>query len=82
MVEAVQTDAHGIRHARLVSVAGPSERKTLAAEVLVDPARFEEVDGFEGGQSRDVSKVNYVLELIGWAKSTAASVRSRLPKLR
>jgi hypothetical protein len=27
---------------RLVSVADPSERKTLSAEVLVDPARFEE----------------------------------------
>jgi hypothetical protein len=43
IVEAVQTDALGIRHARLVSVADPSERKTLAAEVLVDPARFEQV---------------------------------------
>jgi hypothetical protein len=82
MVETVQTDAHGIRHARLVSVADPSERKTLAAEVLVDPARFEAVDGFDGGRGRDVSKLNYVLELIGWAKSSAASVRSRLPKLR
>jgi len=43
IVEAVQTDALGIRHVRLVSVADPSERKTLAAEVLVDPARFEQV---------------------------------------
>jgi hypothetical protein len=43
IVEAVQTDAQGIRHARLVSVADPTERKTLAAEVLVNPARFEEV---------------------------------------
>jgi hypothetical protein len=48
----------------------------------VDPARFEAVDGFDGGRGRDVSKLNYVLELIGWAKSSAASVRSRLPKLR
>jgi hypothetical protein len=43
IVEAVQSDALGIRHARLVSIADPSERKTLAAEVLVDPARFEEI---------------------------------------
>jgi hypothetical protein len=42
VVEGVNTDARGIRHARLVSVADPTERKTLAAEVLVDPARFEE----------------------------------------
>jgi hypothetical protein len=42
IVEAVHTDALGIRHPRLGSVADPSERKTLAAEVLVDPARFEE----------------------------------------
>jgi hypothetical protein len=43
IVESVQTDGYGIRHARLVSVADRSERKTLAAEVLVDPTRFEEV---------------------------------------
>jgi hypothetical protein len=43
IVEAVQSDALAIRHARLVSIADPSERKTLAAEVLVDPARFEEI---------------------------------------
>jgi hypothetical protein len=43
MVEAVQTDAQGIRHARLVNVADPTERKTLAAGVLADPSRFEEV---------------------------------------
>ena len=42
-VEAVQSDASGIAHARLVNVADPSERKTLAAEVLVDHTRFEEV---------------------------------------
>ncbi|MGO8918479.1 MAG: hypothetical protein ACLQJR_21475 [Stellaceae bacterium] len=43
IVEDVQTDANGIRHARLVSVADPTVRKTLAAEVLVDPAQFEQV---------------------------------------
>jgi hypothetical protein len=43
IVEDVQTDAHGIRHARLVSVADPTVRKTLAAEVLIDPAWFEQV---------------------------------------
>ena len=43
IVEAVQTNANGIRHARIVSAADPSERKTLAVEVLRDPARFEEV---------------------------------------
>jgi hypothetical protein len=43
MVEAVQTDGYGIRHARLVSVTDRTERKTLAAEVLADPARFEQV---------------------------------------
>ena len=43
MVESVQTDSYGIRHARLVSVADRTERKTLAAEVLADPARFEQV---------------------------------------
>jgi hypothetical protein len=43
IVEAVQTDAQGIRHARLVNVADPTERKTLAADVLADPSRFEEV---------------------------------------
>jgi hypothetical protein len=42
-VEAVQTDAQGIRHARLVNAADGTERKTLAAAVLADPARFEEV---------------------------------------
>jgi len=43
IVEAVQTNANGIRHARIVSVADPTERKTLAAEVLCDATRFEEV---------------------------------------
>ncbi|HEV2545749.1 MAG TPA: hypothetical protein VGU20_00270 [Stellaceae bacterium] len=42
-MEAVQTDAQGIRHARLVNAADRTERKTLAADVLADPARFEEV---------------------------------------
>jgi hypothetical protein len=55
------------------------------AEVLVDPVRFEELDGLEGSWSQDnvvVSKLNSLLELIGRAKSTAASLRSRLPRLR
>jgi hypothetical protein len=43
IVEAVHTDALGLCHARLVSVADPSERKTLSTEVLVDPTRFEPV---------------------------------------
>ena len=43
IVEHVQTDAIGIRHARLVNVADPTIRKTLAAEVLADPTRFEQV---------------------------------------
>ena len=43
IVEAVGTDAQGIRHARLVSVTDPTKRKTLAAEVLADPSRFEVV---------------------------------------
>ena len=43
LVEQVQTGVHGIRHARLVSVADPTVRKTLAAEVLIDPARFQQV---------------------------------------
>jgi hypothetical protein len=42
-VEAVRTDAYGIRHARLVGIADATERKTLAAEVLANPAQFEEV---------------------------------------
>jgi len=37
------TDAQGIRHARLVNAADPTERKTLAADVLTDPSRFEEL---------------------------------------
>lgn len=43
IVEAVQTDAQGIRHARLVNAADQTERKTLAADVLADPSRFEAV---------------------------------------
>jgi hypothetical protein len=42
-VEAVQMDSLGIRHARIVSVADRTERKTLAAEALTDPTRFEGV---------------------------------------
>jgi hypothetical protein len=30
-------------HARLVSVADPTVQKTLATEVMLDPARFEQV---------------------------------------
>jgi hypothetical protein len=48
IAEALVTDAFGIRHARLVSVADPSEPKTLAAEVLADPTRFEEVQPRHG----------------------------------
>ena len=43
LVEAVQTDALGIPHARLVKVSDPTERKTFSAVVLADPSRFEEV---------------------------------------
>lgn len=43
IVEAVQTDALGIPHARLVKVSDLTERKTLSAAVLADPSRFEEV---------------------------------------
>ena len=43
IVEAVQTDAQGIPHARLVNAVDPTERKTLATDVLADPSRFEEV---------------------------------------
>lgn len=43
IVEQVQADALGILHARLVSVVDPTVRKTLAAGVLADPTRFEEV---------------------------------------
>jgi hypothetical protein len=43
VVEAVDADALGVRHARLVSVADLTERKTLSAAVLSDPKRFEEV---------------------------------------
>jgi hypothetical protein len=47
-VEAVRTDAYGIRHARLASIADPTERKTLAAEVPANPARFEDVERAAG----------------------------------
>jgi hypothetical protein len=81
IVESVQTDALGIRHAHLISAADPTERKTLAAGVLIDPARFEEVDGHDH-DSAVVSKPNSLDELIGRAKSIAASLRSRLPRPR
>jgi hypothetical protein len=42
LVEAVQADAMGIRHARLVKVSDLTDRKTLSAAVLADTARFEE----------------------------------------
>jgi hypothetical protein len=50
-VEAVRTDAYGIRHPRLASIADPTERKTLAAEVPANPARFEEVSARLAGAS-------------------------------
>jgi hypothetical protein len=34
IVEDVQTDPYGLRHAHLISVTDPTVRKTLAAEVL------------------------------------------------
>jgi len=42
-VEAVETDALGIAHARLVNGTDLTARKTLAAGVLTDSSRFEEV---------------------------------------
>jgi hypothetical protein len=79
IVEAVETDALGVRHARLVNVADPTEQKTLAADVLADPSRFEEVNGQEDVA---VSTLNSLSELIGRAKSIAGSLRSRLLRLR
>ena len=43
IVQAVKTDSLGVAHARLAKVADLTERKTLAAGVLTDPARFEGV---------------------------------------
>jgi hypothetical protein len=45
IVDAVKADALGVRHAHLVNAADRTERKTLAADVLTDPSRFEEVHG-------------------------------------
>ena len=41
IVEDLQISRDGILHARLVSASDPTVRKTLAAEVLGDPRRFE-----------------------------------------
>jgi hypothetical protein len=79
IVGAVQTDALGIRHARLVSAADPTEQKTLAADVLADPSRFEAVNHQDDVA---VSPLNSLSELIGRAWAIAASLRSRLPRLR
>ena len=43
IVEAVKTDRLGLRHARLVSAADLTQRKTLSLRALADPTRFEEV---------------------------------------
>jgi hypothetical protein len=43
LVEAVKADALGVQHVRLVNFADRTERKTLAADVLTDPSRFEPV---------------------------------------
>jgi hypothetical protein len=37
------TDRLGLRHARLVSAADLTQRKTLSLRALADPTRFEEV---------------------------------------
>jgi hypothetical protein len=43
IVEAVETDGLGVEHARLVSAADLTRRKTLSVRALADPSRFEEV---------------------------------------
>jgi hypothetical protein len=43
IVEAVEMDALGIAHARLINGTDLTARKTLAAGVLTDSSRFEEV---------------------------------------
>jgi hypothetical protein len=43
IVEGVKTDPLGLRHARLVSAADLTQRKTLSLRALADPTRFEEV---------------------------------------
>jgi hypothetical protein len=43
IVEAVKADLLGLRHARLVSAADLTRRKTLSVRALADPSRFEEV---------------------------------------
>ena len=42
IVEGV-TDRLGLRHARLVSAADLTRRKTLSVRALADPTRFEEM---------------------------------------
>jgi hypothetical protein len=39
----VKTDRLGLRHARLVSAADLTKRKTRSVRALADPSRFEEV---------------------------------------
>jgi hypothetical protein len=39
----VKTDRLGLTHARLVSAADLTRRKTLSVRALTDPSRFEEV---------------------------------------
>jgi hypothetical protein len=43
IVDAVKADALGVPHAHLVNATDRTERKTLAADVLTDPTRFEEI---------------------------------------
>jgi hypothetical protein len=43
IVEGVEADLLGLRHARLVNAADLTERKTLSVRALADPTRFEEV---------------------------------------
>jgi hypothetical protein len=43
LVEAVKTDRLGVEHARLVSSADRTRRKTLSMRTLADLSRFEEV---------------------------------------
>ena len=43
IVEAVKTDRLGLAHARLVSAADLTRRKTLSVRALADASRFEEV---------------------------------------
>jgi hypothetical protein len=43
IVEAVEADLLGLRHARGVSAADLTKRKPLSVRALADPSRFEEV---------------------------------------